>query len=115
MQRNVSTRNKSQILFLKKSHLKLLNSTAVILIILGKLQVFLLLKVIAVEMRPSSNCGFDCHEPKGAKYVSHGHLSLCHSHEQKFQHNFQDLLNSDCNQNYTVRKKGYFYSIIPCL
>ena len=44
-------------------------------------------------IRPSGNCVFRCHNPKGVKLLTRLRFSLSHLGEHKFKHGFLDSLN----------------------
>ena len=44
----------------------------------------------------SPNSTFNCHNPKGIKFLSRLRLGLSHLGEHKFKHSFQDSLNPFC-------------------
>ena len=53
-------------------------------------------KSILKFIRPSGNSGFDCHNPKGIKFITRLRLGLSHLRQTKFKHSFQDSLNPFC-------------------
>ena len=50
-------------------------------------------KSILKFIRPSANSLFNCHNPKGIKFITRLWLGLSHLREHKFKHSFQDSLN----------------------
>ena len=50
-------------------------------------------KSILKFIRPSANSLFNCHNPKGIKFITRLRLGLSHLREHKFRHSFQDSLN----------------------
>ena len=50
-------------------------------------------KNILKFIRPSANSLFNCHNPKGIKFITRLRLGLSHLREHKFKHSFQDSLN----------------------
>ena len=47
-------------------------------------------------IRPSPNSVYNCHNPKGLKFITRLRLGLSHLREHKFKHNFQDTINPLC-------------------
>ena len=45
-------------------------------------------KSILKFIRPSANSFFNCHNPKGIKFITRLRLGLSHLHEHKFKHSF---------------------------
>ena len=41
-------------------------------------------------IQPSPNSVYNCHNPKGLKFITRVRLGLSHLREQKFKHSFQD-------------------------
>ena len=50
-------------------------------------------KTLLNFMHPSGSTVFNCHNPKGVKFLTRLRLSLSHFHEHKFKHSVQDTLN----------------------
>ena len=50
-------------------------------------------KSILKFIRPSANSLFNCHNPKGIKFITRLRLGLSHLREHKFKHSFQNSLN----------------------
>ena len=48
-------------------------------------------------IRPSSNSAFNCHNPKGIKFLSRLTLGLSYLREHKFKYSFQESLNPFCS------------------
>ena len=48
-------------------------------------------------MRPAPNPIYNCHNPKRVKLITRLRLGLSHLREERFEHNFQDLINLSCN------------------
>ena len=48
-------------------------------------------------VRPSPNKVYNCHNPKGIRYITRLRLGLSHLREHKFKHCFQDSLNPLCS------------------
>ena len=44
-------------------------------------------------IRPSPNSVYNCHNPKGLKFITRLRLGLNHLREHKFKHSFQDTIN----------------------
>ena len=47
-------------------------------------------------IRPSPNSVYNCHNPKGLKLITRLRLGLSHLRAHKFEHSFQDTVNSLC-------------------
>ena len=77
------------IIFLKTPffHLPLSNT------IIWETQILIELSKVLKFIRPSPNSVFECHNPKGIKFLTRLRLGLSHLREHKFKHNFQDSLN----------------------
>ena len=54
-------------------------------------------KSILKFIRPSANSFFNCHNPKGIKFIARLRPGLSHLRECKFKHSFQDSLNPFCS------------------
>ena len=54
-------------------------------------------KSILKFIRPSANSLFNCHNPKGIKFITRLRLGLSQLREHKFKHSFQDSLNPFCS------------------
>ena len=50
-------------------------------------------KTLLNFMHPSGSTVFNCHNPKGVKFLTRLRLSLSHFREHKFKHSVQDTLN----------------------
>ena len=50
-------------------------------------------KTLLNFIHPSGSTVFNCHNPKGVKFLTRLRLSLSHFREHKFKHSVQDTLN----------------------
>ena len=48
-------------------------------------------------IRPSPNSVYNCHNPKGLKFITRLRLGLSHLREHKFKHSFQDTISPLCS------------------
>ena len=58
--------------------------------------------------RPSPNSLFNCHNPKGIKFITGLRLGLSHLREHKFKHSFQDSLNPFCSCGLDIESTVHF-------
>ena len=65
-------------------------------------------KNILKFIRPSANSLFNCHNPKGIKFITRLRLGLSHLHEHKFKHSFQDSLNPFCSCGLDIESTAHF-------
>ena len=65
------------------------------------------------QTRPSANSLFNCHNPKGIKFITRIQLGLSHLHEHKFKHSFQDSLNLFCSCSLDIQSTAHF--LLYCL
>ena len=65
-------------------------------------------KSILKFIRPSANSFFDCHNPKGIKFITRLRLGLCHLREHKFKHSSQDSLNPFCSCGLDIESTKHF-------
>ena len=70
-------------------------------------------KSILKFIRPSANSLFNCHNPKGIKFITRLWLGLSHLLEHKFKHSFQDSLNLFCYCGLDFESTGYFLLHCP--
>ena len=47
-------------------------------------------------IRPALNSIFQCHNPKGIKYLTRLRVNFSHLRDHKFKHSFQDTINPLC-------------------
>ena len=65
-------------------------------------------------IRPSANSFFNCHNPKGIKFITRLRLGLSHLSERKFKHSFQDSLNPFCIVVWTLNLLvTLFFTVCP--
>ena len=69
-------------------------------------------KSILKFIRSSANSFFDCHNPKGVKFITRLPLSLSHLRQHKFKHSFQDSLNPFCSCGLDIESTAHF--ILHC-
>ena len=55
-------------------------------------------KTILKFIRPSPKSLFECHNPRGIKFLTNFRLGLSHLCEHRFKHSFKDSLNPLCNK-----------------
>ena len=70
-------------------------------------------KSILKFIRPSAKFFFDCHNPKGIKFITRLRLGLSHSREHKFKHSFQDSLSPFCSCGLDIESTAHF--LLHCL
>ena len=70
-------------------------------------------KSILKFIRPSANSLFNCHNPKGIKFITRLRLGLSHLREHKFKHSFQDSLNPFCNCGLDIESTARFLLHCP--
>ena len=70
-------------------------------------------KSILKFIRPSANSLFNCHNPKGIKFITRLRLGLSHLREHKFKHSFQDSLNSFCSCGLDIESTAHFLLHCP--
>ena len=68
-------------------------------------------KSILKFIRPSANSFFDCHNPKGIRFIARRGLS--HLRENKFKHSFQDSLNPFCSCGLDIGSTAHFLLHCP--
>ena len=70
-------------------------------------------KSILKFTRPSANSLFNCHNPKGIKFITRLRLCLSHLREHKFKHNFQGSLNPFCSCGLDMESTAHFLLHCP--
>ena len=70
-------------------------------------------KSILKFIKPSANSLFNCHNPKGIKFITRLRLGLSHLREHKFKHSFQDSLNPFCSCGLDIESTAYFFLHCP--
>ena len=70
-------------------------------------------KNILKFIRPSDNSFFNCHTPKGIKFVTRLRLGLSHLREHKFKHSFQDFLNPFRSCGLDIKSTAHFLLHCP--
>ena len=70
-------------------------------------------KNILKFIRPSANSLFNCHNPKGIKFITRLRLGLSHLCEHKFKHSFQDSLNPFCSCGLDIESTAHFLLHCP--
>ena len=65
-------------------------------------------KSILKFIRPSANSLFNCHNPKGIKFITRLRLGLSHLRGHKFKHSFQDSLNPFCSCSLDIESTAHF-------
>ena len=59
---------------------------------------------------------YDCHNPKGIKFITRLRLCLSHLREHKFKHSFQDTMNPLCNCGQGIESStNFFIYSVPSL
>ena len=64
-------------------------------------------------IRPTANSVFNCHNPKGLKFLTRIRLGLSHLREHKFKHSFQDTLNPICLCGNDIETTTHFLLSCP--
>ena len=59
-------------------------------------------------IRPSPNSVFNCHLPEVLKFLTRLRLEFSHLREHKFNHNFQDTINTFCSCGYDIENTSHF-------
>ena len=59
-------------------------------------------------IRPSPNSVYNCHNPKGLKFITRLRLGLSHLREHKFKHSFQDTINPLCSCGLDIESIEHF-------
>ena len=70
-------------------------------------------KSILKLIRPSANSFFNCHSPKGIKFITRLRLGLSHLREHKFKYSFQDSLNPFCSCGLDIESTAHFLLHCP--
>ena len=64
-------------------------------------------------IRPSPNSVYNCHNPKGLKFITRLRLGLNHLREHKFKHSFQDTINPLYSCGLDIEPTGHFLLHCP--
>ena len=64
-------------------------------------------------IRPSPNSVYNCHNPKGLKFITRLRLGLSHLREHKFKHSFQDIFNPLCSCGIDIESTEHFLLHCP--
>ena len=64
-------------------------------------------------IRPSPNSVYNCHNPKGLKFITRLRLGLSHLREHKFKHSFQDTINPLCSCGLDIESTEHFLLHCP--
>ena len=56
---------------------------------------------------------FNCHNPKGIKFITRLRLGLSHLREHKFKHSFQGSLNPFCSRGLDIESTAHFLLHCP--
>ena len=64
-------------------------------------------------IRPSPNSAYNCHNPKGLKFITRLRLGLSHLREHKFKHSFQDTINPLCSCGLDIESTEHFLLHCP--
>ena len=95
------------------SHLLLLNGITQIPV-LETLRVFQSLrKKYLISFDLPQIIFYDCHNPKGIKFITRLRLCLSHLREHKFKHSFQDTMNPLCNCGQGIESSTNFFIHCP--
>ena len=70
-------------------------------------------KSILKFIRPSANSLFNCHNPKGIKFITRLRLGSSHLNEHKFKHSFQNSLNLFCSCGLDNESTAHFLLHCP--
>ena len=70
-------------------------------------------KTILKFIRPSANNFFNCHNPKGIKFITRLRLGLDHLREHKFKNSFQDFLNPFCSCGLDIESTAHYLLHCP--
>ena len=70
-------------------------------------------KSILKLIRLSANSFFNCHNPKGIKFITRQGLGLSHLREHKFKYSFQDSLNPFCSCGLDIESTAHFLLHCP--
>ena len=58
--------------------------------------------------RPSPNLVYNCHNPKGLKFITRLRLGLIYLREHNFKHSFQDTINLLCCCSLDIKSTEHF-------
>ena len=64
-------------------------------------------------IEPSPNSVYNCHNPKGLKFITRLRLGLSHLREHKFKHSFQDTINPLCSCGLDIESTEHFLLHCP--
>ena len=64
-------------------------------------------------MRSTANNFFNCHNPKGIKFITRLWVRLSHLREHKFKHSFQDSLNPFCCCGLDIESTAHYLLYHP--
>ena len=64
-------------------------------------------------IRPLPNSVYNCHNPKGLKFITRLRLGLSHLREHKFKHSFQDTINPLCSCGLDIESTEHFLLHCP--
>ena len=70
-------------------------------------------KSIRKFIRLSANSLFNCHNPKGIKFINRLRLDLSHLRERNFKHSSQDSLNPFCSCDLNIESTTHFLLHCP--
>ena len=70
-------------------------------------------KSVLKFVRPSANSLFNCHNPKGIKFITRLRLGLSHLREHNFKHSFQVFLNSLCSCGLDIESTAHLLLDCP--
>ena len=68
---------------------------------------------ILKAIRPSPNSVYNCHNPKGLKFITRLRLGLSYLSEHKFKHSFQDTINLLCCCGLDIESTEHFLLHCP--
>ena len=64
-------------------------------------------------IQPSPNSVYNCHNPKGLKFITRLRLGLSHLREHKSKHSFQDTINPLCSCRLDIESTEHFLLHCP--
>ena len=64
-------------------------------------------------IRPSPNSVYNCHNPKGLKFITRLRLGSNHLRKHKFKHSFQDTINPLCSCGPDIESTEHFLLHCP--
>ena len=80
---------------------------------LQKLSLSLFNTNILKFIRSSPNSVYNCHNPKGLKFITTLRLGVSHLREHKFKYSFQDTINPICNCGLDIEPTKHFLLHCP--